>query len=90
MGLGGDGKKVNVAPKDRFVVDQVLIRHEFSAELAKYVDRLTNADKELIFMRFFLGYSPEEMAKRYERTPEEIEDSIFLVKQKIAKLIKGR
>lgn len=83
-------ENVNVTQKDRFDVDQILIRNEFSAGLAKYVGRLTSAEKMLVFMRYFMGFTAEELSKQYESSPEEIEKRIFLIKQKIAKMMMGR
>ena len=89
-GLNVEYKGLGATQKDKYDVDQVLIRNGFSAELAKYVGRLSNADKELIFVRYFMGFTNEELSKRYEVNTAEIEKRIFLVKQKIAKMIMER
>ena len=81
-------KKASITKKDRLDVDQILIRNELTVGLAKYVEKLTNYDKELIFTRFFMGFSEEEVAKRYGKDLEEMEDMIFLVKQKIATMMR--
>jgi len=90
MGLNGGHVSVGITQKEKYDVDQILIRNGFTAELAKYVEKLTNADKELIFMRYFMGFTPAELSKKYESSPGEIEKRIFLVKQKIARMIMER
>jgi len=80
--------KAFVNKKDQFDVDQILRRNELTADLAKYVDKLTNADKELIFARFFMGFSEAQIAVRDGSSSEETRNKIFLVKQKIAKMMK--
>ena len=90
IGLGDEHKGISISQKDRFDVDQVLIRNNYTAELARYVEKLTNADKEFIFMRFYMGYTADELSKQYGCSPEEIDKRTFLVKQKIAKMIMGR
>jgi len=82
--------KVYYSKKDRADVDQILIRNELTAGLAKYVEQLTNDDKELIFLRFFVGFSGEELAKHFGVAPDEAEDRIFVLKQKIAKMMMER
>jgi len=83
-------KNVNVTQKEKFDVDQILTRNESKSELAKYVESLSNEDRELIFMRYFMGFTPEDLSKQCQSSPEEIEKRIFLVKQKISKMIMGR
>jgi RNA polymerase sigma factor (sigma-70 family) len=87
MGPREEDKKISVNKKDRFDVDQVLIRNELTADLAKYVGKLTNTDKELIFLRFFMGFTDEEISKRFAIDLEETEKRVFLAKQKIAKMM---
>ena len=87
MGLVDKDKKGVVSKKDRFDVDQILIRNELTAHLAKYVGKLTNAEKELIFLRFFIGFTDEEISGRYKIGLDETEKRIFLAKQKIAKMM---
>jgi len=90
--LGCDDKDdhAGITQKDRFDTDQILIRNEFKAGLAKYVSRLTNTERTLVFMRYYMGCTAEELSKRFESSPEEIEKRVFLVKRKIAKMIMGR
>ena len=90
MGFLDEQKETDVTQKDKLDVDQILIRNEFSTGLAKYVERLTNAEKELIFMRYYMGYSEKELSTRYGSGAEDIEKKIFLIKQKIAKMIVER
>ncbi|MCL1983149.1 MAG: RNA polymerase sigma factor [Clostridiales bacterium] len=75
-------------PKGRFDVDQILIRNEFTAELAKYVERLANSDRELVFMRFYAGFTAEEISRNLGCSTEDVDGRIFRVKQKIAGMIK--
>jgi len=88
MGANDKSGKMFVNKKDKFDVNQILIRNELTADLAKYVEKLTNSDKQLIFKRFFMGFSEEEMARRYGNDLQETENKTFLVKQKIAKMMK--
>ena len=90
MGICGEYRKITVTNKDRFDVNQILIRNELTADLAKYVEKLTNADKELIYLRYFMGFTEGELALHYENSVDEIGKMIFLVKQKIAKMMTGR
>lgn len=90
LGVYGEYRKINVSNKDRFDVDQILIRNELTADLAKYVERMTNADKELVYLRYFMGFTEEELSKHYGDSMEEIENRIFLAKQKIAKMMTER
>ena len=83
-------KKNSATKKERFDVDQILIRNELTAELAKYVEKLTNDDKELIFMRFFMGMTVEELSKHFGNSPDETEKRVFLVKRKIARMMTER
>jgi len=87
MGLRNKNDKIPVSQKDRFDVNQILRRNELTAGLAKYVEKLTNFEKELIFTRFFMGFSEEEVARHFGNDLEETEKNIFLVKQKIAKMM---
>jgi RNA polymerase sigma factor (sigma-70 family) len=87
MQLHSKGDRITVTRQDRFHVNQVLIRNELTAGLAKYVEKLTNSDKELVFMRFFMGFSEKEVAKHFGDDLEETEKKIFLVKQKLAKMV---
>ena len=82
--------KTYYSKKDRADVDQILIRNELTVGLAKYVEKLTNDDKELIFLRFFVGFTGEELSKHFGITPDEAEDRIFILKQKIAKMMMER
>ena len=90
MGLDDEPKKISATQKEIYNVDQILIRNEMTAELAKYVERLTNADKKLIFMRYYMGFTDEELAKEYGCNPDDIEHKAFYVKQKMAKMILER
>jgi len=83
----GAGRKSVISKKEKADVDQILIRNELNAELAKYVEKLTNAEKEFIFLRFFMGYTEDEISKRFEMAPDETERRIFVLKQKIAKMM---
>ena len=88
MGLHDDFLGTSASPRDRFDVDQILIRNELTADLAKYVEHLTNSDKEIIFLRFFMGLSMEEISEQFGISQKEVEKKIFIVKQKIARMIK--
>jgi len=90
MGVFEEAKVTNVSQKERFDVDQILIRNELTTVPTKYVEKLTNAEKELVFMRFFMGLSLEELSKQYKATPDEIEKKIFMVKKRIVNMIKER
>ena len=90
MGVSGENRKFTVTNKERFDVNQILIRNDLTADLAKYVEKLTNADKELIYLRYFMGFTEEELSSYYENSVDDIEKMIFLVKQKIAKMMTER
>ena len=90
MGLYEDAGKAPAGKKDKFDVSQILIRNNLTADLAKYVEKLTNVERELVFMRYFMGIPPDEISKRRGGSREETEKRIFLVKQKIAKMMTER
>ncbi|MCL1809356.1 MAG: sigma-70 family RNA polymerase sigma factor [Clostridiales bacterium] len=88
MGLTGEQAELPASLKDRFDVDQILIRNEFTAELAKYVEKLANTDRDIVFMRYFAGFPEEEIAHHLGCSLEDAESRVFKVKQKIAAMIK--
>jgi len=90
MGLRADQNKVSVTSKDEHDVNQVLIRNEGTAGLMKYVENLKNDEKEFIFLRFFMGLTDEEAALHFGITPDEAAKRLFLIKQKIAKMMMER
>ena len=73
--------------RDDFDVDQVLARNDMVADLAKYMDKLTFKEKELVFLLYFMGCSKKEVAKRYGITVESLKVRAFRIKRKLAKLI---
>jgi RNA polymerase sigma factor (sigma-70 family) len=89
-GLFEADQNVKLTEKDKFDANQILIRNDLTADLAKYVDKLTNTEKELVFMRYFMGFTEEELSGQYGIKPEEVGKRVFLVKQKIAQMMRGR
>jgi len=90
MGINDENGKFSVSTKDRLDVNQILKRYELTADLAKYVDKLRNTEKELIFLRFYMGVGVDEIAERLEISREEADARIFLIKRSIAKMMMER
>ena len=80
-------KRGVASPKDKFDVNQVLIRNAFTAGVTKHLERLTNSDKKFIFMRFFMGFDEKEVADYFKEDEDDVEKMVFEVKQKISKMI---
>ena len=87
IGLSDGYKNPRETKKDKFDVNQILIRNELSAGLAQYVERLTRKEKELVFFRYFVGLTEEELRARFQCEAEELRGRLFLIKQKLSKMI---
>ena len=90
IGLYDESLPTGFTEKERFDVDQIIIRNQHTVRLAKYAGQLTNTDKELIFMRYYMDIDPEELAKQYSCHPEDIRKRIFAVKRRIANMMRER
>lgn len=70
-----------------FDVDQVLARNDMVADLARYTDKLTCKEKELVFLLFFMECSKKDIARRFDIPAENVRLRVFKVKRKLAKLM---
>lgn len=86
-GIPGEFEKIHITETDKFNVDQVLIRNEMLTNLARYVERLTYRERELLFYHFFMGWAASKLKEYYKLPEEDIENRIFQIKQKIAKMM---
>ena len=64
-----------------------MIRNELTAGLARYVERLTHKERDLVFFRYFAGLTEEELCARFKFAPEELRGRLFLIKQNLSKMI---
>lgn len=87
MGIAEEFRSPMITKKEKLDIDQVLIRNDLSAELIKYVEKLTHKERELVFFRFFVGLNEEEVSEHFHIGLEEMKDRLFLVKQKISNMM---
>ena len=88
-GIPSEFNKIYITEQDRFDVDQVLIRNELVADLARYVDKLTYRERELIFYHYFVGWTLAQVGKQVQLSEGDVESCMFQIKQKLAKMIVG-
>jgi len=89
-GIPAGQKPPVVSRKDKLDVDQILVRNELSAGLAKDVEKLSQTEKELLFFRFFVGLTEQEVCDHFGIGAPELRDRVFQVKQKLSEMIVER
>lgn len=73
--------------QDILRINQVLVRNDLVADLARYVEKLSYEERELVFYLYFAFWSEEELAKHMGISLNELKARIFRAKRKLAKLM---
>lgn len=87
MGAALDEEKTFYTKKDQLFADQVLVRNELSADLARYMERLSRKEKELVFFRFFAGFKDAEVQEYFGMSANELQTRLYAIKRKISNMI---
>lgn len=70
------------------VLDKIIKRYE-SSLLDQAVKQLSVEERELIFMRYALGFKPKKIAKVYHMDYEKVRKKLHRSKNKLAKILEG-
>lgn len=73
--------------QDILRINQVLVRNDLVADLARYVEKLSFEERELVFYLYFAFWSQEELAKHMGISLNELKARLFRAKKKLAKLM---
>ena len=69
----------------KYSVEDEIIRIENRTELLNLINRLELLDQKIFVMKFFLGYSSEEIASKLGQTRTSIDNRIYRGKKKLIK-----
>lgn len=83
----------NCIYEDEFIVDDFLedkiIAMENNTELMDAINSLDKMDKEIIIMKFFLGFKSQDIAIKFNVTKSSIDNKIYRSKKKLKEILKS-
>lgn len=73
--------------QDILRINQVLVRNDLVADLARYVEKLSYEERELVFYLYFAFWTEEELAKHMGISLNELKARVYRAKRKLARLM---
>lgn len=77
--------KINT-PFNNLLEDEI-IAIENKHELMMAIDSLDKMDKEIIIMKFFLGFKSQDIARKFNVTKSSIDNKIYRIKKKLKDIL---